>query len=145
MFSHRSVLKKPFFLSNLPQGILFCQNKSQLLNLQNGHREMFFNAHFWPFKNKWIGQKSCFLIRGVLKNLFFYLTSHQGVFIIILSKSHVLKPSFFIFLQLARQTLVTPHVCPCKNQVGSVQKSWWVFSSDAWRLLKEPFFQSHLP
>ena len=37
MFSHQKRVKKPFFLSDLPQGVLFYQNKSQLSNLQNGH------------------------------------------------------------------------------------------------------------
>ena len=79
-FLIRRVLKKPFFYLTSPQGVLFCQNKSQLSNLQNGHREMFlFNPPFWPFKNHWTCQKSCFLIRRVLKKPFFYLTSPQGV------------------------------------------------------------------
>ena len=47
MFSHQKSVKKAFFLSDLPQQVLFCQNKSQLSNLQNGHREMFlFNPSF---------------------------------------------------------------------------------------------------
>ena len=71
-FLIRRVLKKPFFYLTLPLGILFCQNKSQLSNLQSGHREMFlFNPPFWPFKNHWTGQKSCFLIRRVLKKPLF--------------------------------------------------------------------------
>ena len=71
-FLIRRVLKKPFFsIWPLPQGILFCQNKSQLSNLQNGHTEMFLiNPPFRPFKNHWTCQKSCFLIRRVLKSLF---------------------------------------------------------------------------
>ena len=80
MFSHQKSVKNPFFYLTFPQGVLFCQNKSQLSNLQNGHREMFlFNPPFWPFKNHWTGQKSCFLIRRVLKKPFFYLTFPQGV------------------------------------------------------------------
>ena len=78
MFSHQKSVRNPFFLSDLPPGgsVLFCQNKSQLSNLQNGHREMFlFNPPFWPFKTHWTGQKSCFCIRRVLKKPFFYLTS----------------------------------------------------------------------
>ena len=69
----RRVLKKAFFsIWPPPQGILFCQNKSQLSNLQNGHIEMFlFNPPFWPFKTHWTGQKSCFLIRWLLKKPFF--------------------------------------------------------------------------
>ena len=46
-FFIRRVLKNPLFLSDLPSGVLFCQNKSQLSNLQNGHTEMFlFNPPF---------------------------------------------------------------------------------------------------
>ena len=47
MSSHQKSVKKPFLLYNFPQKVLFCQNKSQLLNLQNGHREkLFFNPPF---------------------------------------------------------------------------------------------------
>ena len=129
MFSHQKRVKKPFFYPTSLQGILFCQirvscqtfkmdiercffltshfwpfknhwtcqkscflirrglkslfsiqpppghlvlpNKSQLSNLQNGHTEMLFlTSHFWPFKNHWTCQKSCFLIRRGLKSLF---------------------------------------------------------------------------
>ena len=80
MFSHQKRVKKAFFYTTSPQGVLFCQNKSQLSNLQNGHREMLFlTPHFWPFKNHWTCQKSCFPIRRGLKSIFFYLTSPQGV------------------------------------------------------------------
>ena len=41
-FLIRRVLKKPFCYLISPQGVLFCQNKSQLSNLQNGLREMLF-------------------------------------------------------------------------------------------------------
>ena len=71
-FLIRSGLKKLFFLSNLPPGGLVWPNKSQLSNLQNGHTEMLFLApYFWPLKNHWTCQKSCFLIRSGLKKLFF--------------------------------------------------------------------------
>ena len=42
-------------------------------------RSFSLTPHFWPFKNNWTGQKSCFLIRRVLKSLFCYTTSLQGV------------------------------------------------------------------
>ena len=42
MFSHQKRVKKAFFLSDLSPGGLVLPNKSQLLNLQNGHTEMFF-------------------------------------------------------------------------------------------------------
>ena len=70
-FLIRRVLKSLFCYTTSPQKVLSCQNKSQLSNLQNGHREkLFFNPHFWPFKNHSTGQKSCFLIRRVLKKPF---------------------------------------------------------------------------
>ena len=82
-FLIRRVLKKPFFYLTSHQGILFCQNKSQLSNLQNGHTEMFlFNPWFWLFKNHWTGQKSCFLIRRVLKKPFFLYDLPQEVLIL---------------------------------------------------------------
>ena len=47
MFSHQKSVKKVFFYVTSPQGVLFYQNKSQLSNLKNGHREMFlFNPPF---------------------------------------------------------------------------------------------------
>ena len=33
--------------------------------------KLFWTPHVWPFKNHWNGQKSCFLIRRVLKKAFF--------------------------------------------------------------------------
>ena len=79
-FSSEEYYKSFFFYLTYPQGVFFCQNKSQLSNLQNGHTGMFlFNSPFWPFKNHWTYQKSRFLIRRVLKKPFFYLTSTQGV------------------------------------------------------------------
>ena len=71
-FLIRRGLRKPFFYLTSHQRVLFCQNKSQLSNLQNGYREMLFlTPHFWPFKNHWTCQKSCFLIRRGLKKHFF--------------------------------------------------------------------------
>ena len=71
-FLIRRGLNKPSFLSGLPPGGLVLPNKSQLSNLQNGHTEMLFlTPHFWPFKNHWTCQKSCFLIRRGLKKPFF--------------------------------------------------------------------------
>ena len=79
----RRVLEKPFFLyMTSSQGVLFCQNKSELSNLQNGHREklLFFTPHFWPFKKHWTGQKFIFSHqKSVRKAFFLYMTSSQGV------------------------------------------------------------------
>ena len=132
MFSHQKTVKKPFFLSDLPQWILFYHNKSQLSNLQNGHREMFlFNPPFWPFKTHWTGQISCFLIRRVLKKPFFYLTSP-------------LRGSCFAKIRVSCQTFkmviercfyLIPHFWPFKNN-WTGQKSCFLIR----RVLKKPFF-----
>ena len=130
-FLIRRVLKKPFFYLTSPQGVLFCQNKSQLSNLQNGHREMFlFNPPFWPFKNHWTGQKSCFLIRRVLKKPFFYLTSPQGV-LFCQNKSQLSN------LQNGHREmfLFNPPFWPFKNH-WTGQKSCFLIR----RVLKKPFF-----
>ena len=72
VFLIRRGLKKPFFSIRPPPGGLGLPNKSKLSNLQNGHTEMLFlTPHFWPFKNHWTCQKSCFLIRRGLKKPFF--------------------------------------------------------------------------
>ena len=42
VFSSEECYKSLLFYPTSPQGVLFCQNKSQLSNLQNGHREMLF-------------------------------------------------------------------------------------------------------
>ena len=70
MFSHQKSVKKAFFYAITPWGVLFCQNKSQLSNLQIDIERSFFNPPFWPFLNHWKGQKSCLLIRRVLKKSF---------------------------------------------------------------------------
>ena len=131
MFSHQKSVKKAFFLSDLPQGVLFCQNKSQLSNLQNGHREMFlFNPPFWPFKNHWTGQKSCFLIRRVLKKPFFYLTSPRGS---CFAKIRVSCQTFKMVIE--RCFYLIPHFWPFKNH-WTGQKSCFLIR----RVLKKPFF-----
>ena len=42
MFSHQKSVKKPFFYMTSLHRVLLCQNKSQLSNLQNRHREKLF-------------------------------------------------------------------------------------------------------
>ena len=136
MFSHQKSVKKAFFLSDLPQGVLFCQNKSQLSNLQNGHREMFlFNPPFWPFKNHWTCQKSYFLIRRVLKKSFFYLTSHHGV-LFCQNKSQLSN------LQNGHRKmfLFNPPFWPFKSH-WTCQKSCFLIR----RVLKKPFFYLTFP
>ena len=135
-FLIRRGLKSLFFYLTSPQGVLFCQNKSQLSNLQNGHTEMlFFNPHFWPFKNHWTCQKSCFLIRRGLKSLFFYLTSPHGV-LFCQNKSQLSN------LQNGHTEMLflTPHFWPFKNH-WTCQKSCFLIR----RGLKSLFFLSDLP
>ena len=129
-FLIRRVLKSLFFYLTSPQGVLFCQNKSQLSNLQNGHREMFlFNPPFWPFESHWTGQKSCFLIRRVLKKPFLYLNSPRGS--CFTKKEQVVKPSKWSY----RDVLFTSHFWPFKNH-WTGQKSCFLIR----RVLKKPFF-----
>ena len=135
-FLIRRGLKKPFFYPTSPQGVLFCQIKSQLSNLQNGHTEMLFlTPHFWPFKNHWTCYKSCFLIRTGLKKPFFYPTSPQGVlFCQIKSQLSNLQNGHTEMLFL------TPHFWPFKNH-WTCYKSCFLIR----RGLKKPFFLSNLP
>ena len=71
MFSHQKRVKKPFFYPTSPQGILFCQIRVSCQTFKMDIQRCFFlTSHFWPFKNHWTCQKSCFLIRRGLKSLF---------------------------------------------------------------------------
>ena len=73
MFSHQKSVKKAFFLSDFPPGDLVfakirvsCQTFKMVIE-----RCFYLIPHFWPFKNHWTCQKSCFLIRRLLKKPFF--------------------------------------------------------------------------
>ena len=135
MFSHQMGVKKTFSLSDLPPGVLFCQNKSQLSNLQNGHTEMLFlTPHFWPFKNHWTCQKSCFLIRRGFKSLFFYLTSPRGS---CFTKIRVSCQTFKMDIEMP---FLSPHFKPCKNH-WTCQKSCFLIR----RGLKSLFFYPTSP
>ena len=71
MFSHQKRVKKPFFYPTSLQGILFCQIRVSCQTFKMDIQRCFFlTSHFWPFKNHWTCQKSCFLIRRGLKSLF---------------------------------------------------------------------------
>ena len=78
-FLIKRILKKPFSFWPAPRGSCFakirvsCQTFKMVIE-----RCFYLIPHFWPFKNHWTGQKSCFLIRRVLKKPFFYLTSPLG-------------------------------------------------------------------
>ena len=79
-FLIRRMLKKPFFYLTSHQGVLFFQNKESVVRPSKWtYRDAFLIPCFWPFKNHWTCQISCFLIRRMLKKPFFYPTSPQGV------------------------------------------------------------------
>ena len=121
-FLIRRVLKNPLFLSDLPPGVLFSQNKSQLSNLQNGHREMFlFNPSYWPFKNHWTGRESCFLITRVLKSLFSIWPPPRG------SSFAKIRVSCQTFKMVIQRCFFTPHFDHLKA-TGQVRN--YVFSSE---------------
>ena len=128
-FLIRRVLKKPFFLSDFPPRALFWQNKSQLSNLQNGHREMLFlTPHFCPFKKHWTCQKSCFLIRRVLEKPFFYPTSPKGP---CFGKIRVSCQTFKMDIE---RCFFSPPFCPFKKH-WTCQKSCFLIR----RVLKSLF------
>ena len=134
-FLIRRGLKKPFYLSSLPQGGLVLPNKSQLSNLQNGHTEMLFlTPNFWPFKYHWTCQKSCFLIRRGLKKPFFYPTLPQGGSCF--AKLRVSCQTFIMVVQ--RCFFINPHFWPFKYH-WTCQKSYFLIR----RGLKKPFFLSN--
>ena len=136
MFSHQKRVKKAFFSIWPPPGVLFCQNKSQLSNLQNGHTEMLFlTPHFWPFKNHWTCQKSCFLIRRGLKKPFLYPTSPKNV-LFCQNKSQLSN------LQNGHTEMLflTPHFWPFKNH-WTCQKSCFLIRTG----FKKPFFSIQPP
>ena len=123
VFSSEEYYKRFFFYLTYPQGVLFCQNKSQLSNLQNDNREMFlFNPPFWPFKNHWTCQKSCFLIRRVLKSLFFIWLPPRGS---CFAKIRVSCQTFKMVIE--RCFYLIPHYDPLKA-TGHVRNH--VFSSE---------------
>ena len=77
----------------------------------------FFSLHFWPFKTHWTGQKSCFLIRRVLKKPFFYLTFPRGS---CFAKIRVSCQTFKMVIE--RCFYLIPHFWPFKNH-WTCQKS----------------------
>ena len=136
MFSHQKRVKKAFFYITSPQGVLFCQNKESVVKPSKwSYRDAFFNPHFWPFKNHWTCQKSCFPIRRGLKKHFFYLTSPQG-------SCFAKNKSQLSNLQNGHTEMLflTPHFWPFKNH-WTCQKSCFLTR----RGLKKPFLQSDPP
>ena len=135
MFSHQKRVKKAFFFYlTSPKWVLLWQNKSQLSNLQNGHREMLFlTPDFWPLNNNWPCQKSCFLIRRRLKKPFF-LSSLLQRGLVLPNKSQLSN------LQNGHTEMlfITPHFWPFKYH-WTCQKSCFLIR----RGLKKPFFLSN--
>ena len=80
-------------------------------------RSFSLTPHFWPFKNHSTGQKSCFLIRRVLKCLFCYTTSPRGS---CFAKIRVSCQTFK--MDMERSFSLTPHFWPFKNH-STGQKS----------------------
>ena len=97
MSSHQKSVKKAFFLYELPQGVLFCQTKSQLSNLQNRHREKFSLNHPFLTISKPLGRSEIMSShqKGIIKAFFFHMTSHQGA--LLLFYLYMFSPSFLFF------------------------------------------------
>ena len=128
-FLIRRVWKGLFPIWPPPRGLVLPKYES-VVKLSNGHTDMFFfTLHFWPFKNHWTGQKSCSLIRRVLKKPFFYLTSPRGS---CFAKIRVSCQTFKMVLE--RCFYLIPHFWPFKNH-WTGQKSWFLIR----RVLKKPF------
>ena len=136
MFSHQKSVKKPFLLYNFPQKVLFCQNKSQLSNLQNGHREkLFLTPHFWPFKKQL--DKSEIMSshqKSVKKPFLLYNFSPGSCFAKIRVSCQTFK------MDIERSFSLTPHFWPFKNH-STGQKSCFLIR----RVLKSLFSIWQLP
>ena len=118
MFSHQKRVKKPFFYPTSPQGILFCQIRVSCQTFKMDIQRCFFlTSHFWPFKNHWTCQKSCFLIRRGLKSLFSIQPPPRGS---CFAKIRVSCQTFKMDIQ--RCFFLTSHFWPFKNH-WTCQKS----------------------
>ena len=107
MFSHQKSVKKPFFIWPL-QEVLFCQNKSQLLNLQYGHRGPIFD-HLKPL------ERSEIFRRVLKKHVFLYDLPRGSCFangIILMS---------FVLNRLCRSAEEYCKFLSCKNEKCSVR------------------------
>ena len=129
-FLIRRVLKKPFSIWPPPRESFFakirvsCQTFKMVIE-----RYFYLIPHFWPFKNHWTGQKSCFLIRRMLKKPFFYVTCPRGS---CLAKIRVSCQTFKMVIE--RCFYLIPHFWPFKNH-WTCQKSCFLIR----RVLKKPF------
>ena len=80
MFSHQKRVKKAFFsIWPPPRGSCFAKIRVSCQTFKMDIEMFFLTPHFWPFKNHWTCQKSCFLIRRGLKKPFFLSDLPQGV------------------------------------------------------------------
>ena len=91
--------------------------------------------HFWPFNNHWTGQKSCFLIRRVLKKPFIYLTFPRG--------------SCFAKIRVSCQTFKMViercfYLIPYFDHLKPLDMSEIMFSHQK-SIIKGLFFNWHLP
>ena len=131
MFSHQKSVKKTFFLSDLSRGSCFakirvsCQTFKMVIE-----RCFYLIPHFWPFKNHWTCQKSCFLIRRVLKKPFFPICPppRRSSF----AKIRVSCQTFKMVIE--RCFYLIPHFWPFTNH-WTCQKSCFLIR----RVLKKPF------
>ena len=137
MFSHQKSVKKAFIsIWPPPRGSCFakirvsCQTFKMVIE-----RCFYLIPHFWPFKNYWTGQKSCFLIRRVLKSLFSIWPPHRGS---CFAKIRVSGQTFKMVIE--RCFYLIPHFWPFKNH-WTGQKSCFLIR----RVLKKPFLYLTTP
>ena len=123
MFSHQKRVKKVFFsIWPLTRGSCFAKIRVSFKPSKWTYRDAFLTPHFWPFKNHWTCQKSCFLIRRGVKKPFFYLTSPRGS---CFAKIRVSCQTFKMDIQGC--FFLIPHFWPFKNH-WTCQN--YVFSSE---------------
>ena len=135
-FLIRRGLKSPFFYPTSHQGILFCQIRVSCQTFKMDIERCFFlTSHFWPFKNHWTCQKSCFLIRRGLKSLFSIQPPPRGS---CFAKIRVSCQTFK--MDIERCFFLTSHFWPFKNH-WTCQKSCFLIR----RGLKSPFFYPTSP
>ena len=135
MSSHQKSVKKPFCYTTSPRRSCFAKIRVSCQTFKMDIEKSFsLTPHFWPFKNHSTGQKSCFLIRRVLKSLFCYVTFPKGS---CLAKIRVSCQTFK--MDIERSFSLTPHFWPFKNH-STGQKSCFLIR----RVLKKPFLLYNL-
>ena len=135
-FLIRRVLKSLFCYTTSPQGSCFAKIRVSCQTFKMDiERSFSLTPHFWPFKNHSTGQKSCFLIRRVLKSLFCYTTFPRGS---CFAKIRVSCQTFK--MDIERSFSLTPHFWPFKNH-STGQKSCFLIR----RVLKSLFCYTTSP